>query len=175
MSKTIREELKDKYLASGGRQENLTNDSQTIAGIIHATNDPATTLKRVTVEPVADDTVLNDYTGADFQTGVQVKDGKITGKLKYVDHGSVVDTWGAGYFVALQFTVNEDDPTSVKVGLNPSISSGLVELLGDPDMNGYFKVSNKQQSFVVQQTVNGVTSNQFYDLTGLIMLPATEE
>ena len=28
MAKTIREELKDMYLAEGGQQENLTNDSQ---------------------------------------------------------------------------------------------------------------------------------------------------
>ena len=30
MSKTIREELKDVYIAKGGQQADLTNDSQTI-------------------------------------------------------------------------------------------------------------------------------------------------
>lgn len=39
MAKTIREELKDMYLAEGGQQENLTNDSQTIHGMIKAINE----------------------------------------------------------------------------------------------------------------------------------------
>ena len=38
MGKTIRDELKDKYLKMGGRQEDLTNSSQTIDGMIHAIN-----------------------------------------------------------------------------------------------------------------------------------------
>lgn len=38
MGKTIRDELKDKYLQMGGRQEDLTNSSQTIDGMIHAIN-----------------------------------------------------------------------------------------------------------------------------------------
>jgi hypothetical protein len=39
MAKTIREELKDMYLAEGGQQENLTNDSQTIQGMLKAINE----------------------------------------------------------------------------------------------------------------------------------------
>lgn len=38
MGKTIRDELKDKYLQMGGRQEDLTNSSQTIDGMLHAIN-----------------------------------------------------------------------------------------------------------------------------------------
>lgn len=38
MAKTIREELKDMYKAEGGKQSDLTNDSQTIQGMLHAIN-----------------------------------------------------------------------------------------------------------------------------------------
>jgi hypothetical protein len=38
MAKTIRDELKDMYKAEGGQQSALTNDSQTIQGMIKAIN-----------------------------------------------------------------------------------------------------------------------------------------
>lgn len=38
MSKPIREELKDMYKAEGGLQSDLTNDSQTIQGMLKAIN-----------------------------------------------------------------------------------------------------------------------------------------
>ena len=58
--------------------------------------------------------------------------------------------------------------TSVLVGLDPSVSSGLVELINDPDKNGVFKVTDKaRQSFIVKQTNGTKTRVQSYDLTGL--------
>jgi len=58
--------------------------------------------------------------------------------------------------------------TSVKVGLDPSQGSGLVELLGDPDMNGVFKITNKDtQTFVVEKSDGITTTRQVYDLSGL--------
>ena len=108
---------------------------------------------------------------SDLQTGVEVTDNAITGTLKYLASGDLVDTWGAGNFVALKFSDVPEDATSVKVGLNPSEGSGLVELLGDEDMNGAFKVTNKDiQDFVVETTVDGETTTQTFDLSGLTCL-----
>lgn len=103
-----------------------------------------------------------------MQTGLSVANGRITGTLKHLSSGQLVTDWGAGNFMALKFTDIDPDATSVKVGLEPSQGSGLVELLGDPDMNGAFKVTNKDtQKFVVLSTVDGFTNKQEYDLSGL--------
>ena len=94
--------------------------------------------------------------------------GKITGTLKYLDSGAIVDVWGAGNFMALKFSDVDEAATSVKVGMDPSQSSGLVELLGDPDMNGVFKVTDKDtQVFKVVTTDGTHTKTQTFDLSDL--------
>ncbi|MBQ1297530.1 MAG: hypothetical protein IIY21_26040, partial [Clostridiales bacterium] len=58
--------------------------------------------------------------------------------------------------------------TSIKVGMNPSVSSGLVEL--DEDMLGVFKVTNKDtQRLEVLSTDGNVSFASFYDLSGLTL------
>ena len=102
-----------------------------------------------------------------MQTGLTVGDGAITGTLKYLSSGQLVTDWGAGNFMALKFTAPEN-ATSVLVGLQPSVSSGLAELVGDPDQNGVFKVTNKDtQIFIIKTTVGNITSTQTFDLSGL--------
>lgn len=103
-----------------------------------------------------------------MQTGVSIAGGAITGTLKYLSSGSPAETWGEGNFLCLKFTNIDEDATSVKVGLSPSVSSGLVELIDDPDKNGIFKVTNKDtQKFVVIQS-NGTTyKRQEFSLSGL--------
>lgn len=62
--------------------------------------------------------------------------------------------------------------TSVKVGLDPSASSGLVEIINDPDHNGVFRISNPSQKFKVVQTLaGGRTKTQTFDLD-LTLSPA---
>lgn len=101
---------------------------------------------------------------------------KITGTLKYLNSGDIADYWGAGNFVALKFSGIDEAATSVKVGLDPSQSSGLVELLGDPDMNGVFKVTDKNtQVFKVVSTDGTHTKTQTFDLTGLTLETVQEE
>ena len=93
---------------------------------------------------------------------------KITGTLKYLDSGDIADYWGAGNFMALKFSGIDEAATSVKVGMDPSQSSGLVELLGDPDMNGVFKVTDKDtQVFKVVTTDGTRTKTQTFDLSDL--------
>lgn len=98
---------------------------------------------------------------------------KITGTLKYLSSGQLVTDWGAGNFLALKFTDVPETATSVKVGLDPSQGSGLVELLDDPDMNGVFKITNKYvQKFVVVTTDGKTTTEQRFDLSGLTITEA---
>lgn len=92
--------------------------------------------------------------------------GKITGTLKYLESGSIASYWGAGNFLVLKF-VKDSDATSIKVGLSPSYGGGLVEL--DEDMNGVFKITNKDtQKFKVVQSRAGETKTWTFDLSGLV-------
>ena len=107
---------------------------------------------------------------SDMQTGVSIANGAITGTLKYLDSGDLVTTWGTGNFLALKFSADDwSDYTSVKVGLDPSQSSGLVEILNDPDKNGAFKVTNTTQKFKIVATNGTETKTTIYDLSGLTL------
>jgi len=106
-----------------------------------------------------------------MQSDLVVEDGAITGTLKFIDSGPIASVWEPGNFMALQFADIDEDATSVLVGLEPSVSSGLVELIDDPDKNGVFKVTDKDaQKFVVIQSCNGVQRKQEFDLSGLTLL-----
>lgn len=92
----------------------------------------------------------------------------ITGTLKYVSEGLLPTTWGAGNFMVLKFTEIPEEATSVRVGLEPSEGSGLVEIIDDPDKNGAFKVTDKDtQKFKVVTTDGTNTNTQTFDLSGL--------
>lgn len=100
-----------------------------------------------------------------MQSNIAIANGKITGTLKYLDEGQLVTDWGEGNFMALKFTV-PSGATSCKVGLSPSVSSGLVEL--DDDKDGVFKVTDKDtQKFVIVTTDGQYTLTQEFDLSGL--------
>ena len=105
-----------------------------------------------------------------MQSDIQVGANAITGTLKYLDEGALVDTWGAGNFIALKFSDIPATATSVKVGLDPSQSSGLVEIINDPDKNGAFKVTSTTQKFKVVVTDGTNTKTTVYDLSGLTLL-----
>lgn len=112
---------------------------------------------------------------SDMQTDVVVGDDAITGTLKYLSEGQLVDNYGAGNFVALKFEVPED-ATSCKVGLDPSEGTGLVEIIDDPDKNGAFKITNKSTQKFKIVTSNATSSvTKIYDLSALTVEDAQEE
>ena len=89
-----------------------------------------------------------------------------------MSEGSLVDRWGAGYFIALDLSSNDfTGLTSVEVGMKPSETSGLVEIIDDPDKNGIFKVTNRlNQKFVVKQTDGTHTLTQDFDLSNITLV-----
>lgn len=102
-----------------------------------------------------------------MQSSISVANGAITGTLKYMgEDNAITQVWGAGNFLCLKFADADIENQTVKVGLNPSVSSGLVEL--DADKNGIFKVTDKMhQKLVVLQIKDGVSQLTSYDLSGL--------
>ena len=109
-----------------------------------------------------------------MQEGVEVQSNAISGTLKYLSEGALVDTWGAGNFLALKFTDLDPDATSVKVGLEPSMGSGLVEIIDDPDKNGAFKITNTAQKFKIVSTDGNNTTTQLFDLGSLELMSEAE-
>lgn len=91
-----------------------------------------------------------------------------------MNSGALATDWGPGNFIALKFTADSDDTeagaTKYRVGLNPSQGSGLQEL--DSDMDGVFKITDKNQQWFVVETSNADgthVTHQTYDLSGLTL------
>lgn len=199
MSDTIRNELRKRYIANGGDpsdlpndltirsiqkalylqqkglQENLTNDSQTIQGMVHAENNlDVNSISNVLVTPKDKDDTIYGYTVSDLQEDVAIKDGKVTGKLKYVTEGQLADYWGPGYFLAVDYADENSTGATYKTGFHPSEGSGFVELTVPDDGAG--KVTDKyNQKLYVFKTVNGAEHTQIFDLSGLTLLPPEDE
>jgi len=73
--------------------------------------------------------------------------------------------------MVLHFSNIDPKATSVKVGMDPSEGSGLVELLGDPDMNCVAKVTDKDtQVFKVVTSDGHAELVQTFDLSDLTLL-----
>ena len=105
---------------------------------------------------------------ADLQENVSINGNKIYGKLKFVATGSLPTTWHNNYFLALDFITIPLDATSVKVGLDPSKGSGLVEIIDDPDKNGAFSIDPAGgQRFVIKTTTPEGVETQVFDLSNL--------
>ena len=120
--------------------------------------------------PMLPSEIIWDYRVSELQSGVSVsRNDAITGTLKYISTGALPARWGAGNFLALKFKNIPGNATSCKVGLDPSQSSGLVEIIDDPDRNGTFKITDAaNQKFVIETTINGSVYRQEYDLSGLV-------
>lgn len=128
----------------------------------------------LTVSPESGETEFWGHVTSDLQTDVAVANGAVTGTLHKVTSGTLKRDWGAGWFLAVKFTDIDADATSVLVGLEPSESSGLVELINDPDKNGVFKVAAKAgdtagKKLTVIQRCKGYNLIQQYDLSGLTL------
>ena len=65
---------------------------------------------------------------------------------------------------------NWSNYTSVKVGLEPSYGTGLVELINDPDKNGVFKIADKDAQLFKVVCKNATTETvKTYSLNGLVL------
>lgn len=108
---------------------------------------------------------------SDMQSNVNIAGDSIIGTLKFIEGGLAQSgpLAGDGNFLALQFTDIDPKATSVRVGLDPSQGSGLVEILTDPDRNGVFKITDADtQKFKVVSTDGTSTVTKVYDLSALI-------
>ena len=125
----------------------------------------------VTVTAEAQNVSVFEIPVSDIQkSDVAVTGNNIAGTLKFMTEGALAEHWGEGNFLVLKLSNIPAGATSVKVGLDPSMGSGLVEIINDPDKNGAFKITNKNnQKFVVQTTVGEKVTTEYYNLSGLTL------
>lgn len=111
-----------------------------------------------------------DKTPSDFQSNIAVVGSKITGTLKFIEGGLSPSgpLSGDGYFLALKFSDIDPDATSVKVGLDPSQGTGLVEL--DEDLNAVMKITSKNSQVFKTVITDGVrTTTRSYNISNLVL------
>lgn len=98
--------------------------------------------------------------------------GQITGTLHYIEDGLAPSGYlsGSGNFIALH--LDSDDwsrYTSVKVGLDPSQASGMVEILDDEEKIAVGKITDNEQVFIVESTDGEFTKTDVYSLSDLVL------
>ena len=128
----------------------------------------------VKVSADADDATYpwTDLHPSDFQSNVSVANGKITGTLEFIDGGLSPSgpLSGDGNFLALKFSADDWSKfTSVKIGLDPSEGTGLVEIINDPDKNAVLKIANNNQIFKVVASDGVDTETTEYSLSDLVL------
>ena len=130
-----------------------------------------TSLPAITLSALPGTTDLWGTLVSSIQNDITVTGDKITGTLYPVTEGALPAKWGEGYFIAIQFTADSWTPyTSVKVGMDPSEGSGLVELINDPDKAGVFKVTDKDIQLVAVLGTDGKdVLYRTYDISGLTL------
>ena len=132
-------------------------------------DDPET----ITIESESNSTHYDftNKTANDMQSNLTVDGFDFKGTLKFISGGLAQSgpLSGDGYFMAIKFTNIPATARAVYVGLDPSVSSGLVAL--DSDHNGVFKVTNKnQQKFIViVEYTNGGSNSYTYNLNQLVL------
>lgn len=131
--------------------------------------DFGTAFNDVTVSAAPADTDFWGTAASAIQSGIAVADGKITGTLKKLTSGTLVNDWGEGYFLGLAYSdMTETAGTSVEVGLVPSQGSGFQTL--DPDKLSVMKISDKDAQRLEVRTTDGKTNHvQTFDLSGLTL------
>lgn len=109
---------------------------------------------------------------SDLQEDITISDGRITGKLKYTTGytGFSGDpSLQSGYYLVLSWAdAVIRNMTSIKIGLDPTAGSGLVECISDPDKNIVLRISNKNtQKLKVLTSNSDLSQLKTYDLSGL--------
>lgn len=129
-------------------------------------------LDSVEAAPVAqNETILNVPVSKLQANNVVVKNNQITGTLKKYEGWESGPLAGEGYFMALEF--DSDDWAqydSIKVGLDQSESTGLVDIKNDPNKNGVFKITDKdEQKFRIVAKKGSVVNEEVFSLNGLTL------
>lgn len=129
----------------------------------------------IIVTPKAQDQKIYNVNVSDIQgADVAVLGNRaITGTSKWLSAANeITNVWGAGNFLAVDLTGEDWSKfTSVKVGLEPSAGSGLVDITGNDD--AVFKINDKDaQKLVIVASDGKTTEKQVLSLSGVKLMSA---
>lgn len=136
---------------------------------------PTAFLDSLTVAPDSQSDEVYDHLVSEIQEDdIVVSGNSITGTLKYLEDGMSPSgpLSGAGHFMALKLSNFDEETTSCLVGLDPSMGTGLVEIIDDPDKVIVMKISSLSQRFKVIQKSATKERIQIFSLSGLTLEPA---
>lgn len=120
------------------------------------------------IEAVTAGSSIFDVPVNNFQSGVTVANGKITGTLTKTN--AFASPWGEGYFLAMKAPSADVTEYDYYVGMEPSVSSGFMKL--DADKDWLMKVTDKTtQKFVIRIVQKGgaFAARAEYDLSELTL------
>ena len=119
-------------------------------------------IRDVTVEPEEQSKSFWGTAVSEMQAAnINIQGSTITGTLKYVATGALVDDWHVHHFIALKF-IDSNEASDIKVGLK-----NLVSL--DEDMNAVLAIESNKQLLRIKSYVNGVDRTQVLSLSGLTL------
>ena len=132
-------------------------------------------MDKATIAPESQGTSVFEVPVSSIQgSDLAVSGGAVTGTSKWLsgDNG-ITAKWGAGNFIVLKWSDIDPKATSIKVGLEPSAGTGMVECFDDLDRNGLFKITNKNiQKFKLIISDGKHSRVQYLDLSGLTLQSA---
>ncbi len=129
-------------------------------------------MDKATIAPESQGNSVFEVPVSDIQgSDLTVANGAVTGTSKWLSgNNGITAKWGAGNFIVLKWSDIDPKATSIKVGLEPSAGSGMVECYEDLDRNGLFKITNKNIQKFKMIVSDGVHSRvQYLDLSGLTL------
>lgn len=109
--------------------------------------------------------ILNTLVSNIQEADVEVSGNAITGTLKYLSEGDIVEEYGAGNFIALKFVVPEA-ATSMLVRVDDGTPVEMTEV---ETANGVFKIDEDSETLTIVATDGDITFTKTYDLTGLTL------
>ncbi len=132
-------------------------------------------MDRATIAPESQGNSVYEVAVSDIQgSDLAVANGAVTGTSKWLSgSNAITNVWGAGNFIVLKWSDIDPKATSIKVGLEPSAGTGMVECYEDLDRNGLFKITNKNiQKFKLIVSDGQHSRVQYLDLSGLTLQTA---
>lgn len=160
--KTTVEALKALYVSLGGSADDVEN-IVLIPDMVEAIA-KMQEYANVTVLPaIRSKTYWGTAVTAMQDTDIAIQGKTISGSIKYVNSGTLVNDWGVHNFLALRF-IDPNGASKIQVGIK-----NLATL--DVDMDCVFALSDEDltRPLRVISTINGITKTQEYDISGLVL------
>lgn len=114
------------------------------------------------------DKYVDDVLVSKIQENVEIYNKEITGTLKYLNEGSLVNRFGSGYFLALDLSDNDYSIiNNISIGILPSNGIEFFNVKEDDDKIVALKIDNTNQKVIINVSNDETSVTKKYDLSSL--------